>query len=85
MQRHARLARAARLLENPGCTLAAAADLLDYSSAQSFGRHVRTQLGVGAAEFRRSFDSAAMLARFQEELVLPHRERLRVFSPLRAE
>lgn len=82
---YARLARAARLLENPGCTLAAAADLLDYSSAQSFGRHLRTVLGVSAAEFRRSHDAARMLARFQAELVLPHQETLRAFSPLRAE
>ncbi|MGZ8378224.1 MAG: helix-turn-helix domain-containing protein [Gemmatirosa sp.] len=78
----ARLARAARLLENRGATLAAAADQLEYSSAQSFGRHVRMLLGVGAADFRRSYDAARMVALFREELVLPYRERLRRFVPL---
>lgn len=78
----ARLARAARLLENPGCTLSAAADALEYSSAQSFGRHVRMLLGVSAAEFRRMYDAERMLTRFRDELVLPHRDRLRTFSPL---
>lgn len=78
----ARLARAARLLENRGCTLSAVADALEYSSAQSFGRHVRMQLGISAAEFRRSHDAERMLTRFRDQLVVPFRDRLRVFSPL---
>jgi AraC-like DNA-binding protein len=78
----ARLIRVARILENGGTTLSAAADQLEYSSAQSFGRHVRTMLGVSAAEFRRTIDTERMLARFSEELVAPYRERLRRFSPL---
>jgi AraC-like DNA-binding protein len=78
----ARLARAARLLENRSATLAAVADELEYSSPQSFGRHVRMLLGVGAAEFRRTYDAARMLALFREELVVPYRERLRRFVPL---
>ena len=78
----ARLIRVARLLENGGITLSAAADQLEYSSAQSFGRHVRMVLGVSAAEFRQSYDTERMLARFSEELVHPYRDRLRRFSPL---
>ena len=38
----ARLTRAARLFENPGFSIANVANHLDYSSPQSFGRHVRT-------------------------------------------
>src|SRR6476620_2407393 len=37
----ARLVRAARLFENPGFSVANVADHLDYSSPQSFGRHIR--------------------------------------------
>lgn len=77
----ARLVRAARLLENRGATLAGVADRLDYSSAQSFGRHVRLLLGVSAAEFRRSYDAERMLALFGRELIEPFRERLRDFHP----
>ena len=78
----ARLIRVARLLENGGSTLSAAADQLEYSSAQSFGRHVRMVLGVSAADFRREFDTERMLTRFSDELVAPYRERLRRFTPL---
>jgi AraC-like DNA-binding protein len=78
----ARLIRMARLLENRGVTLSAAADRLEYSSAQSFGRHVRIVLGVSAAEFRRTYDAERMLALFSDELVRPYRDRLRRFSPL---
>jgi hypothetical protein len=62
--------------------LSAAADRLEYSSAQSFGRHVRIVLGVSAAEFRRTYDAERMLALFSDELVRPYRDRLRRFSPL---
>lgn len=78
----ARLARAARLLENRSATLAAVADQLEYSSAQSFGRHVRMLLDLSAAEFRRTHDAERMLARFREDLVVPYRDRLRCFVPL---
>jgi AraC-like DNA-binding protein len=78
----ARLTRAARLLENAGCTLTSVAHHLDYSSAQSFGRHVRTLLGVTAAEFRRRHDGESVLRHFRDELVTPYRETLLTFSPL---
>jgi AraC-like DNA-binding protein len=78
----ARLVRVARLLENRSTTLSAAADRLEYSSAQSFGRHVRMMLGVSAAEFRRTYDAERMLARFCGDLVTPYTDRWRGFSPL---
>ncbi|MGH9886990.1 MAG: helix-turn-helix domain-containing protein, partial [bacterium] len=48
----ARLVRAARLFENPGFSVANVANHLDYSSPQSFGRHVRMVMGVTAVQFR---------------------------------
>ena len=78
----ARLVRAARLLENPGLSVASVANHLDYSSPQSFGRHVRTMLQLSAVEFRERYDGEGMLRRFREELVIPHAPVLRGFSPL---
>lgn len=80
----ARLVRAARLFENPGFSVANIANHLDYSSPQSFGRHVRSILGVTAVEFRRRFDGAAMLLHFRETLVLPYLDELRRLRPLSA-
>ncbi len=48
----ARLVRAARLFENPGFSVANVANHLDYSSPQSFGRHVRTLMQMTAGQFR---------------------------------
>jgi AraC-like DNA-binding protein len=78
----ARLVRAARLLENTGLSVANVANHLDYSSPQSFGRHIRTMLGFTAVEFRQRYDGEGMLRRFREDLVLPHVTILRRFSPL---
>lgn len=80
----ARLVRAARLFENPGFSVANVANHLDYSSPQSFGRHVRSLLGVTAVAFRRRYDGDAMLQLFRESLVLPHLAALRVLRPLSA-
>jgi len=80
----ARLVRAARLFENPGFSVANIANHLDYSSPQSFGRHVRTVLGMTALEFRGRYDGAAMLLHFREMLVLPYANALRRLKPLSA-
>lgn len=80
----ARLVRAARLLENPGLSIANVSNHLEYSSPQSFGRHVRTMLGDTALEFRQRYDGEGMLRRFREELVLPYAATLATFSPLSA-
>ena len=79
---YARLVRAARVFENPGLSIANVANHLEYSSPQSFGRHVRTMLGLTALEFRRRYDGEGMLQRFREELILPYLDTLRRFSPL---
>lgn len=78
----ARLVRAACLFENPGLSVANVADHMEYSSPQSFGRHIRTMLEMTALEFRERYDGEGMLQRFREELVIPHREALRQFAPL---
>jgi AraC-like DNA-binding protein len=81
----ARLVRAARLFENPGLSIANVANHLDYSSPQSFGRHVRTLMGITALEFRRRYDGEGMLFYFREQLVLPYATTLRRFRPLVAQ
>ncbi len=78
----ARLVRAAHLFENAGFSVANVANHLEYSSPQSFGRHVRTLLRLTAVEFRDRYDGAGMVERFRQELVLPNLERLRRLSPL---
>ena len=80
----ARLIRAARLFENPGFSIANVSNHLDYSSPQSFGRHVRTLLNLTAGEFRRRYDGESMLRHFRETLVLPHLPTLRRLRPLGA-
>lgn len=80
----ARLVRAARLFENAGFSVANVANHLDYSSPQSFGRHVRTVLHMTAGDFRQRFDGAGMFERFRIDLVLPYLGALRVLRPLSA-
>jgi AraC-like DNA-binding protein len=77
-----RLTRAASLFENPGLSVANVSNHLDYSSPQSFGRHIRSVLQITAVEFRRRYDGEGMLHRFREELVLPFLTKLREFTPL---
>jgi len=80
----ARLVRAARLFENSGFSIANVANHLDYSSPQSFGRHVRTLLHITAGEFRERYDCASMFTRFRAELITPYVEALQLLKPLTA-
>jgi AraC-like DNA-binding protein len=77
----ARLIRAAKLFENPGLSIASVANYLDYSSPQSFGRHVRTVMKMSPVTFRETYDGVGMLQFFRNELVLPHVDILRAFKP----
>src|SRR2546422_228675 len=79
-----RLLHAAYLLQNPGLSVSDVAYRLDYSSPQSFGRHLRAMLGVTAGEFRRRFPFDVSLERYVDLLVTPYREALRAFHPLNA-
>jgi AraC-like DNA-binding protein len=78
----ARLVRAARLFENSGFSVANVANHLDYSSPQSFGRHVRTTLGLTAGEFRARYDCLGMFECFRTELVTPYIMSLKELRPL---
>jgi AraC-like DNA-binding protein len=77
----ARLIRAAKLFENPGLSVASVANYLDYSSPQSFGRHVRTVMNMSPVEFRETYDGPGMLQYFRNEVILPYSDVLRSFRP----
>ena len=79
---HARLLHAAWLFTNSGLAVADVAHRLDYSSAQSFGRHLRSVLGITAGQFRRRVSFPVALARFRANLLTPYRNRLLTFHPL---
>jgi AraC-like DNA-binding protein len=77
-----RLLYAAALMEIPGFSVADVAYRLEYSSAQSFGRHVRAILGTTAGEFRRRYTLAVALAEYTNRLIVPYRAKFREFNPL---
>jgi AraC-like DNA-binding protein len=77
-----RLVYAAGLLESPGLSVADVAYRLEYSSPQSFGRHLRTVLGVTAGEFRQRYPFDAALDDFIARLIVPFRPGFRTFRPL---
>lgn len=77
-----RLVHATLLFERPGYTVADVAYRLDYSSPQSFGRHVRALLGITSSELRRRFPFETALARFIALMIMPYREVWAGFRPL---
>lgn len=77
-----RLVYAAGLLESSGLSIADVAYRLEYSSPQSFGRHVRTALGVTAAEYRRRYPFPVALEDFVARFITPYRSTFRRFCPL---
>ena len=79
-----RLLHAAALFEGPGLSVADVAYGLEYSSPQSFGRHVRALMGITSSEFRRRLPFSSALGRFLEIMVTPYREALQSFHPLAA-
>jgi len=79
-----RLLHASFLFQTPGLSVSDVAYRMDYSSPQSFGRHLRAVLGVTAGEFRRRFPFEVALARYIDLLIIPYREALRAFHPFNA-
>ncbi len=77
-----RLLHAALLFEEPGLSIADVAYRLEYSSPQSFGRHLRSMLGITSGEFRRRFPFPAAVERFVELMLAPYREAWGLFHPL---
>lgn len=80
----ANLVRAAHRLEDPRRSIADVALTLEYSSPQSFGRHVQLVLGMTASAFRARFDCEGMFRRFCDELITPCQLALCRFRPLRS-
>jgi AraC-like DNA-binding protein len=77
-----RLLHATLQFESQGLTVADVAYRLEFSSPQSFGRHVRALLGVSTSEFRRRFPFPVALERFIGVMITPYAETWRWFRPL---
>ena len=76
-----RLLHAAFLFETAGLSVADVSYRLEYSSPQSFGRHLRAMLGLTALEFRHRFPFPVALKRFIELMVEPYQEIWRGIPP----
>lgn len=79
-----RLLHAAWYFGNDGLSIADVSYRLEYSSPQSFGRHLRSMLGLTCSEFRRRFPFTVALDRFIRLMVAPHADRWAQFHPLTA-
>ena len=77
-----RALHAAALLEDSGLSIADVAYRLDYSSPQSFSRHLKALKGVTAGKFRRTCNLSAEIDVFIDNFVAPFRSRFRAFHPL---
>lgn len=77
-----RLLYAAALLETRALSIADVAYRLEYSSPQSFGRHVRSVLGITAGEFRRRVPFRTAVAGYTQRLIAPFRSTFGSFHPL---
>jgi AraC-type DNA-binding domain-containing proteins len=80
----ARLLYASAFFESSPASIASISNRLDYSSPQSFGRHVRLMMGMTASHFRYRFSQQRMVDHFIAALITPHRHALRSFDPWRA-
>ena len=79
-----RLLHAALLFETAGLSVADVAYRLEYSSPQSFGRHLRAMLGITASEFRRRFPFPTAMDHFIARMIQPYALTWREFHPLAA-
>ena len=77
-----RLVHAALLFQAQGLSVADVAYRLEYSSPQSFGRHLRAMLGITATEFRRRFPFETALERFVHRMISPYDQIWPGFRPL---
>lgn len=77
-----RLLHAAALLHDRQASVSHVAYRLDYSSPQSFGRHVRVVMGMTAGEFRTRYPLAVALKRYTASLITPFEESFSSFHPL---
>jgi AraC-like DNA-binding protein len=79
---HARLVHASWLFRSEGYSIADVAHRMEYSSPQSFSRHLGALLGLTAGEFRRRMPFEVALARYRQTYLTPYRDRLLTFHPL---
>ena len=77
-----RLLFAAALLEQPNFSAAQVARRLNYSSSQSFIRHLRVQLGLTASEFRTRSSFEALAHHVAYHALSRHRTSISGFKPL---
>lgn len=77
-----RLLYASGVLENQALSITDMAYRLNYSSPQSFGRHVREQLGMHSSEFRQRCPFPDLAAHATFRLFGQHESTLRSFRPL---
>jgi AraC-like DNA-binding protein len=77
-----RLLHAAWLFETRGFSVADVAYRLEYSSPQSFGRHLRTMLGFTSSEFRSRFPFPVATERFLDLMIRPYVAKWSEFHPL---
>ncbi len=77
-----RILYSAALFELPGLSVADVAYRLQYSSPQSFGRHLRSVMGTTAGEFRSRYPFDVALNDFVRRLIAPYRVVFRTFHPL---
>ena len=77
-----RLVHAALLFQAQGLSVADVAYRLEYSSPQSFGRHLRAMLDITATEFRRRFPFDTALERFVHRMISPYDQIWPRFRPL---
>jgi AraC-like DNA-binding protein len=76
-----RLLYAAGIMENRTVSIADVANRLHYSSPQSFGRHVREQLGMHGTEFRQKYTFLDVATHATFRLFEQHERVLRSFRP----
>jgi AraC-like DNA-binding protein len=76
-----RLIHATALLQLPGLSVGDVAYRLDYSSPQSFSRHVKSVTGMTGREFRERITLGSALDDFAMQLILPYRATFRTFHP----
>lgn len=77
-----RLLYAAALLTAPGLSISDVAYRLEFSSPQSFGRHLRNILGITPADFRRRVGFDVALEDFVARLIVAYRPSLLALRPL---
>ncbi len=77
-----RLLHASLLFETTGLSVADVAYRLEYSSPQSFGRHLRAMLGITASEFRHRFPFPKAVDRFVDRMIRPYGPIWQDFHPL---